>query len=253
MLIPYLIWTCTYLIKEAIFDNVSIKHVIYAFMFGKAAAPFYYIVVLMQLTLLTPWLVKYRRKWMYLITPVYLFFVYAYNIATGSMPILYETLFPAWFFFYLLGMDCKAGRFNKVIEQLHFGWIIVALMISFVEAFILLKLGCADSFASSQIKISSFIYTAVIALFLQKKEKSVGKNRLSTVGDLAYGIFYLHMLVLEIIHKVLTVYELDGIWIVSFGLTFIFTSILSLVVVMIVKKIARKLKCEWVIKYIGFV
>lgn len=252
-MIPYLIWSCVYLTKDAIFGSASIKHVIYALVAGQAATPFYYIVVLMQLTLLTPCLVNHRKSWMSLITPAYLIFIYVYNIAAGRTPLLYETLFPAWFFFYLMGMDCKAGKFDKMIEKVNVGWIIAALMLSLVEAFVILKLGCADGFASSQIKISSFLYAAIIALWLQKKEKSVEKNCMYTVGDLSYGIFYVHMLILWLVRKILDVIKMNEIWIIYFGLTFIFTSILSVAWIFVIKKTAKKLKCERLMKYIGFV
>ena len=56
---------------------------------------------------------------MYLITPTYLVIIYTYNIVTGTVPLLYETLFPAWFSFYLLGMDCRSGNIGKWIKKIN--------------------------------------------------------------------------------------------------------------------------------------
>ena len=118
LLLPYLVWSCIYLFKTAIFDGITLRHIVYALICGKAATPFYYIVVMIQLTIITPWLVRRRKKRMYLITPAYLVIIYTYNIVTGTVPLLYETLFPAWFFFYLLGMDCRSGNIGKWIKKI---------------------------------------------------------------------------------------------------------------------------------------
>ncbi len=80
-----------------------------------AAAPFYYIIVLLQLTTISLWIVKYRKNWMYLITPIYLLFLYVYNILTGKMPFLYETIFIAWFIFCFLGIECRFTKFDKLM------------------------------------------------------------------------------------------------------------------------------------------
>ena len=86
---------------------------------------------------------------MYLITPAYLIVIYTYNIVTGTVPLLYETLCPAWFSFYLLGMDCRSGNIEKWIKKINIYWVVIALLISIAEAFILKTVGCADGFVIS--------------------------------------------------------------------------------------------------------
>lgn len=99
---------------------MSIRHIIYAYCTGKTATPFYYIVVLVQLTLHTPWLARLRdRRWLYAATPVYLVLLYISNFSTGEMPRLYETVFPAWFGFYLLGMDCRIGKLDNLLKKVR--------------------------------------------------------------------------------------------------------------------------------------
>jgi peptidoglycan/LPS O-acetylase OafA/YrhL len=249
LLIPYLIWSAIYLVKSALFGGVSVKYVIYALVAGKAAAPFYYIIVLMQLTIITPWLIRNRKNYLYLLSPAYLVVLYGYNIVTGHTPLFYETLFPAWFFFYILGMDCRSGKLDRVIRMSNIGWIVIALCLSIVEAFGLLNLGCSDGFAVSQIKFSSFFYAAVIALWLQKKEKRVGQNILSAIGDYSYGIFYFHMLVVWVMSKVLRMVGLDKIWIVAFGITFIVVVCCSTITVGTTRRI---IKNDKLLRAIGF-
>ena len=57
ILLPYLIWSCIYLLKTAILDKMSLRYIIYALVCGKATTPFYYIIVMIQLTIMTPWLI----------------------------------------------------------------------------------------------------------------------------------------------------------------------------------------------------
>ena len=189
LLLPYLVWSCFYLLKTAIFDGITLRNIIYAIIFGKAATPFYYIIVMIQLTIITPWLIRHRKKWMYLVTPAYLVIIYTYNIVTGTVPLLYETLFPSWLFFYLLGMDCRSRNNEKLIEKINGYWINIALFISIAEAFILKMFGCADGFVTSQIKFGSFMYVAALALWLLKKNNESRSNILSITGDYSYGIF----------------------------------------------------------------
>ena len=88
---------------------------VYRFIVGKSATPFYYIVVLVQLTVITPWLIKIVKqngiisRILWLVTPVYLVYLYTWNYIVGASPRLYETLFPAWFGFYYLGIQVRCG------------------------------------------------------------------------------------------------------------------------------------------------
>ena len=249
LLLPYLIWSIVFIGIGIIRNGLDIKHMVYCLLSGKAAAPFYYIVVLLQLLVITPWLVKHRKTWMYIITPIYLVGVYAYNIITSKMPLFYETIFLAWLFFYLLGLDCRVGKFNKVIQKVRSWWIIIALTLSIGEAFLLLGFGCSTGFACSQIRFSSFAYAAVIALWLVKMEKMTERTILSRIGDCSYGLFFVHMIFMMIVTKILGIIGLDQIWILYWGFSFCLVSIMSIIVVVIGRRI---IKNKSALKAIGF-
>lgn len=170
LLLPYITWTSLYMIKDFLVNGeITIKHMIYVFCTGKAATPFYYIVVMIQFTLLTPWLVRLKnRKWLYAVTPIYLALLYGFNLYTGQLPWLYETFCPAWFSFYIFGMDCRDGMWNNVAEKAQKSWGVVVILASIIEGFILLETGCAIGFASRQIRFGSFLYSWIIALVLVK-------------------------------------------------------------------------------------
>ena len=258
LLVPYLIWSSVYILKNILFSGITIKTIIYELLLGKAVAPFYYIIVLIQLTIITPWLVKYRKCYMYLITPLYLVIIYYYNMKNGNTPMFYETLFPAWFSFYMLGLDCKKMETCQLVtKEINLRWIIITLFISVVEAFALLKIGCSDSFASSQIKISSYLYVVAIIFMLLKyqKKKSSGSNVekiLVLIGNYSYGIFFVHMLVLFVVEHVLRVMKIHSNWIIYFVMCFAFTAIGSIGIIKVTRKITFKLHIEKVLYLLGF-
>ncbi len=243
LLIPFLIWSTIYTVKNAVFGDASIRGLMISFITGKSAAPLYFILVLIQLTLLTPFLKK-RNKWLYLITPIYLCLLYAYNITTGGILRFYETLFPAWFVLYILGMDVREGKLKKFKVK---PWMIVlALLASYTEGFILREIGCV--FDTSQIRFTPFIYSALIAVWLSQNVKDVKENLLSKIGDCSFGIYFSHMLCMWVIAKVLSMAGID-VWIVKWMLTFIFTAITSFAFVWIVREIFKGKK---ILRYIGF-
>lgn len=189
---------------------------------------------------------------MYLVTPAYLIIIYTYNIVNGTVPLLYETLFPAWFFFYLLGMDCRSGNIGNWIKKINIFLVATALLVSIAEAFILKIVGCADGFVTSQIKFGCFMYAAALTLWLMNKRIDLRRNILSITGDYSYGVFYCHMLILWVVRKVIELIALNNILILNFGLCFILTAVGSFVFVWIMRSLAHKLKCDRALIFIGF-
>ena len=172
----------------------------YRFIVGKAATPFYYIVVLVQFTAITPWLAKIVKqngaisRIIWLVTPAYIVCLYTWNYIIGTSPCLYETLFPAWFGFYYLGIQVRCGWKLKCN-----GYVVVgAFILSCVEAVGLRAAGFAIGSYTSQITAGSFLYSVAIIGWLLKKSEDglVGCYLLSRIGDCSYGIFYIHMAVL---------------------------------------------------------
>ena len=254
--IPFIIWSLFYsgisLVKD-FYHNTSVHLLgyIYQLVIGKSATPFYYIVVMMQLTIITPWLVKVVREdrkiknFLWLVTPCYLVYLYIWNFITGSSPYLYETLFPAWFGFYYLGIEVKYElklKFKGYVTMIGF-------LISCIEAFGLKKLGMSAGFYTSQITIGSFIFSiAVIGWLLEcvdEKDKNV--KFFSKIGDCSYGIFYIHMAVLMLVGKLIQ----GGNWFFYWALRFILTLMISYGIVRIGQKIFGNRKK--ILKYIGFI
>lgn len=224
---------------------------VYRFIVGKSATPFYYIVVLIQLTVLTPWLVKIIKqngiisRILWGVTPVYLVYLYAWNYIVGVSPRLYETLFPAWFGFYYLGIQVHCGWKLKGNEYA----VAATLLLSCVEAVGLRASGLDIGFYTSQITAGSFLYSvAMIGWFLKKSENSRrGCRLLSKIGDCSYGIFYIHMAVLMLVGRIIKCENGCAYWILRFVLTVVISYIIVHIGQMVLKNHKKLLR------YIGFV
>lgn len=224
---------------------------VYRFIVGKSATPFYYIVVLVQLTVITPWLVKTVKqngvisRILWLVTPLYLMYLYAWNYIVGVSPRLYETLFPAWFGFYYLGIHVRCGWKLKCNGYAAAG----ALALSCVEAVGLRAVGFDIGFYTSQITVGSFLYAVTIIGWLLKKNENnrSGCRLLSKIGDCSYGIFYIHMAVLMIVGRIMQCEN----WYAYWALRFVLTSFISYIVVHLAQMTLKNHKK--LLRYIGFV
>ena len=259
LLIPFVIWSLLYSGVNVLWnihkgEEINWLGVIYRFIVGKSVTPFYYIIVLFQLTLLTPFLVKLVKekgiisKLLWLVTPIYLVYVYAWNFMKGSSPRLYETLFPAWLGFYYLGIQVKCG-----LKMNGRKWILaIMFLFSCFEALFLCHCGMGQGFYTSQITAGSFLYTgAFIGVLLQEESRWDRKESiLSRIGDCSYGIFYIHMIILMLVGKFVSrIPWLDSNWVLYWGMRFILTSAISFVVVGVSQKCMGKKMLKW----IGFV
>ena len=274
LLVPFLIWSLFYsgitLIQTILKGGeIDVVRLIYHFLIGKASTPLYYIVVLLQLTILAPMLVKAIQnhnkvyKWFWMVTPVYLIWIYIFNFATGKAPLLYGTLFPAWFIFFYLGlvMKQKQDYIHRLVKRFARPyWILFAFVFELIEACLLLKIGCNSNFASSQIKISSFLYSFAIILYLlnkvSKREDKIEigwiRRFMNYVGNNSYGIFYVHCFILMIVTRLLVRLGLSSNWFIYFLLCWIFTVIISLLCIKSVRAISFKIQCNRIIKWVGF-
>lgn len=223
---------------------------IYRFIVGKSATPFYYIIVLMQLTVMTPWLVKIVKqnvivsRILWLVTPFYLVCLYTWNYIVGTSLRLYETLFPAWFGFYYLGIQVRCGMRVNSNRYVVAG----TLLLSCVEAVGLRAAGFDIGFYTSQITVGSFLYSvAMIGWFLRKGENSRRGCRLLTkIGDCSYGIFYIHMAVLMLVGRLIKCEDWYAYWVLRFVLTAFISYIIVNIGQMILKNHKKIVAIYWI-------
>lgn len=254
--VPFIIWSLLYsaisLLKD-IHHGAVIHWLGYAYRLiaGKSAAPLYYIVVLIQLTVITPWLVKIVKEnkrvknVLWLVTSCYLIYLYIWNFTIGESPYFYEILFPAWFGFYYLGIQVRCGLKFKCNGYM----VVIAGLFSCIEAFGLRYLGMSMAFYISQITVGSFLFSTTMIGWLMKRADNPKENIrwLSKVGDCSYGIFYVHMVVIMLTGEMVQ----SGNWYIYWSSRFILTAMVSFIVVLAVQKLLKNRKK--LLTYIGFI
>ncbi|WP_392889614.1 acyltransferase family protein [Eubacterium limosum] len=180
---------------------------------GSASGQLYFILVLIQLTILTPICIKCLasktlNRLAFCITPLYLVALYSIQCVYKIQLPFYQTLFPAWFLFYYYGLYVHKNK-EEFLQKTNLlkalAFVFLALLFSVFEAFVLKSFGLPDGFVTSQIKLSSFCYAiAVIQLLLvvHKIEPSQRFSRLLVIlGDYSYGIYYVHCIWLGLLIK----------------------------------------------------
>jgi len=249
--IPYLVWSVIYLAINYIFknDRIDFFRAIRRIMAGGCQIHLYFILVLVQMTIITPFvamLYKRNKKYHYLflvITPLHFLAICLYRYLFNSDMPLKATVFTAWFLFYWLGLYCNIEKKNSLINRQAMP-VLFGVILSCAGGILLEKIFSYD-LAVSQIKISSCILTvAIINVILHNKEKIVPKqhNVLVKLGDISYGIYYVHMVGILITSHIIEMYSLTAVLSLPVIqiLQLIFTLGLSVCIIIVTKKIIGK-------------
>lgn len=276
-MIPYILWSVFYSATSSDTKLNPLSIALYLIS-GRASEQLYYVIVLVELTLLTPLLVKSHDRCklsivILSITPCYLLLCSGYRYATGAELTWMGRDFCAWVMFYYFGMLVK--RYGWICRKSAYLLVayLFALAISITEGFIVnFKLGMF-SMAIGQLNVTTMIYSlTVIALIMNnrndqcnevinkiyKKNKTALKKlgqsvvkMLVYIGDISFGIFFCHTFVLRCVSFVMRhlgfmeYFPLPLIQIAQFSLTLM----VSMIGIYIFQRIDVKRK---ICPYLGF-
>ncbi len=268
LLVPFFLWSFFYSgvsVAGSILEQETINwtDIILRIFVGKSATPFYYILVLLQLTLLTPLMINIiekngvLNKLMSIVTPAYLVYVYVFNIAEGGFPPYYATVFMAWFVFYFMGLCFRMNRESAERISHKFGklrYVFAALFLSIAEAFIITHFGLGAAFGCSQLKFTGFLYSMWL---YHKRNVRVDCDASIThvvkyIGDVSYGIFYLHCFVISILNMIMNLVIENAVWGLRFIVIFVLSVVINVVIICCVKRVASALKLERLLYWFGF-
>lgn len=208
ILIPYILWSCIYLIASRQIDPVVI---IKSLCLGTAAAQMYYLLVYAQMVLLTPLIYKALNSkcgWLlWLITPMTLVLREIAVCRGSAMTAVFSVFFGSWLLYYMLGLRWRVIA-NTLGEHL---WttmcvMVVALALQMISAWYWNKSG-NFSVATSQLKVTAMITSLAVIVFAMQMTTLVrGKvsqcHLIILIGDCSYGVYLCHLLVLTCIRKV---------------------------------------------------
>lgn len=239
---------------------MSLSTILFRLLTGKAAGPLYYIIVLLQLTIITPALVKYKPKrvdLLWLVTPIALIFIYWSAVRLNSIPWMLDTFFPIWFCFYYIGLLLSNDNLKMKDFMLQIGkwpYVVLAFGLNILESYLLMGLNITPNLSVSQNRLGGFLYALTLIAFIYKHslvEAKCEKSILSWMGDKSYAIYFLHYLVLKVITRIIG-NRFSDFWLLRFVLSFVGTLILTCVAIQLFTLLINKLKMNKLLKYIGF-
>lgn len=211
---------------------------------------YYYIILLFQLILLSPILLKSKMKlWIFLITPISVLIYYFLRFKGYNIFFPYNVLF-FWngISFYYLGIHYEEIS-EKIKEKLNLKiTLFCILIVNILETYYLFKVKSEFDMAISQFKISSLMLTFFLIVFIikDKRFKNIFENGfLVILGDLSFGIYLIHALLIGIFSKVIEKFMSNRM--VIFALVTLLVLVGSILVVSIGRKI-----CGRKAKYLGF-
>lgn len=209
LLVPYIIWSLLYLgLRGKLHQNI-----LETLITGGASWHLYYIIVLLQCVMLTPMLVKFNG-WGGVILSVVAFQGYMlikYSCLWQGMKWLSFPLCVEFLPFYTLGILAgnSTERMKLKSSKISMFGIFLFAGVSFVEAAIWNNHGM-QIMAMSQGKVASYCFAMSVVLFFLVRDTNINEetvirfsNRvLIKIGNLSYGIFFVHMLFVYMIKKV---------------------------------------------------
>jgi fucose 4-O-acetylase-like acetyltransferase len=204
LLVPFFVWSGVYTIIEAAKSRGEIRPLstLVRFVFGFSAMPLYFILVLVQLTVLTPLLARaLRTRWIwawYALTPVYIVLLYAWAIRTGGMPPKYYCLFPGCLCFYLMGMQLRQSQPSIPAAWMAAG-VAASTAAGVAESYALLHAGVSPELAGSQLSATGVLSACFLLLLVYAMRRPARPSLLSMLGVDSYGVYYVHVLWMGII------------------------------------------------------
>lgn len=230
ILIPYLFWS-SILIGHALIKthDISVHKIIFTLLIGGASDPYYFIILLAQLYIMTPLLQYINRKSYGLVLVltlniISLLSLYILRLHFNWSITFYWYILPfySWVIFYEAGL-LVGGRDKKIFIPKNaylfiLAAIFISLLISRLEGTILLLKYNNLRFAVTQVKYSSFLYSACIILgFLFVREHfRYWPKLLIAIGNYSFGIYLIHVIVLNkvvnIVQKSNTIYSLQPLY-----------------------------------------
>lgn len=249
--IPYCIWSVLYTMVSSKWDGF-----VFNFITGQCCGIYYFIIVYIQLTILTPWISRLiqSKYWKlgFLITPIFIAIEYIYTINNNSIVFPFNALFfVVWFIFFYLGMCIRNGNISISLNfKRLYCLFIVGYVIQLIESIIWYVYGNYNM-ATTQLKFSAILCSVIVSIIAYLwiiKEINISHNKISNIfiviGNYSFGIYLTHIALMGVLNK--TVYKFIDI-------IFPFNIVLIILIEVIGISFMVKLCGKKVCKYLGLI
>lgn len=215
---PYIAWTLIYIAANSTIENISIFIVAKGLLFGTGIGIGYFVIVLVQFILLTPFIAKIQQKRSHIaimsgatiigLTFIYFFAAFNTDHPIGVFP-AYALPFLSWYPFYHAGYFIGRYRKNHSATKTENSSTLLTystfLALSIAEG---LFWGWSNnySFGASQLKISSIAASLFLLILISNQRNSPLSKEykvLTWLGRNSYAIYLIHLLVLSNIQPTL--------------------------------------------------
>lgn len=205
--IPYTLWSIIYVVYQGNYDTALKDYLI-----GNCCSTFYYIIVYIQLVIITPLagaLIQSKIRWVgFVITPVAIIVEYVLVFLGKNVTYPYNiNNFFVWFIFFYLGMFVRIRYKNnknvssKGIKLLCMALLILCIMLEYIEGNFWIIHERMD-LATSQVKLSTMctgIAACILAsAFILKKTEKRPLKLFVLIGDASFGLYLMHQLIMSL-------------------------------------------------------
>lgn len=212
--LPYAVWSLVFIVINIVtIKNISIGNQLFNFVIFQTKAIFYFVALIIQYYILFPILKRFLSKKLLLTSMVVslmaclLIFAYQHSTHRTLPLILYAGNALTWILFFVLGMYLRIYKINikrNTIIALAIG----AFGLSVVETYFQIEIIGNIGSAVSAVKVSSFLYSALIIVLLLNYKYSI-KTIFYDLGKVSYAIYLLHLLVLKVVVKMFAYFNIN--------------------------------------------
>jgi probable poly-beta-1,6-N-acetyl-D-glucosamine export protein len=235
LVIPFLIWSVLILLLDIILGNpYTVQEFIKTILTGKVRAPYYFVPLLVQYLILSPFLVflaKKDYKLLLMMTAVIQFVTIGlrYDTLLGlNMPALQPILwlndphlFASRIFYFTLGIvfGLHYSQFKQMLMSVRWG-LLVSLVVFFILGIVewefLQRFSTRWFIGQTDTIIDIFYALAFIFSFLAFEEFSLPfSKQIGILGAMSFGIYLLHFSVEEYVSKIIFHF---APWLINFQL-----------------------------------
>ncbi len=197
--VPYLLWSVVFLSWTSIRTGFSPGDFLFKLALGQADAPFYFIHLMIQFYALAPLFSRWSKstRGIVILVALHALILAGWYAVRFHYPELeywkIKLPFFTWLSIFPLGMYFRHNP--RLADRLGYGVLtagaLLSIILMFLETAFLFRQGFF-AFAISDIRLTSFLYSAFVLLLLFRLREREWPRVLVKLGEYSFGIFFIH-------------------------------------------------------------